>query len=227
MARKKSKNGVLAQMVAVAFTLGALFGLTLAAIWIQGPPVLILSSGDNYSRSMTIVGVDKSTGAGKLATVTVGLRSGSGRLLVGVPPYENEDTQQAATNARAAASLYTGRSLSAVDITVTVENMNLTTTIAGPSASAAMGVLMVAVINAAENKTPNLVDQTAVVTASIDSTGSLGPIGDVATKYSAVEAAGGYSKFIVSSGQPGEIQTSNLSVLQAGNLQSLAGYVLK
>jgi len=227
MARKKSKKGILAQLVAVAFTLGILFGFTLASIWIQGPPVLSLSSGDNYSRSITIVGVDKGTGEGKLATVTVGIRSGSGRLLVGVPPYENEDTQQAAANASAAASLYTGVSLSAVDIVVTIENMNSTTTIAGPSASAAMGVLMVAVINAAENKTPNLVDQTAVVSASIDSTGKLNQVGDIAAKYSAVEEAGGYSEFIVSSGQAGAIQTSpNLSVLRAGNLQSLAGYVL-
>jgi len=227
MPRKKSKKSVLPQLMAVAFMLGTLFGVTLAAIWVQGLPVLTLSSGDNYSRSMTIVGVEKSTGQGKLATVTVGFRSGSGRLLVEVPPYENEDTQQAAIDARAAASLYTGKSLSAVDIVVSVENIEATTTIAGPSASSAMAVLMVAVINAADNKTPNLVDQTAVVSASIDSTGRLNPIGGASEKYSAVAVAGGYSKFIVSDGQPDATQTSSsLSVQYALNLQELAGLVL-
>ena len=236
MARKKSKKGALAQLLAVAFTLGALFGFTLASIWIQGPPVLSLSSGDNYSRSMTIVGVEKSTGQGKLATVTVGLRSGIGRLLVEVPPYENEDTQQAALDARAAASLYTGVSLSAVDIVVSVENMEPTTTIAGPSASATMAVLMVAVIraDAADNdnlnladESANLVDQTAVVSAKIDSTGGLGSVGEIAQKYSAALSVGDYSKFIVAQGQPGPTQTSqSLLVQRASNLQELAGLVL-
>ncbi|MEW6592092.1 MAG: hypothetical protein AB1305_00145 [Candidatus Hadarchaeota archaeon] len=226
MARKKKKD-IVTPLLAISFTLGMLLGLTVAAIWIQGYPALQLSGDSSYTRSITIVGVDKSTGRGQLANLSVEVRSGSGRLLIEVPPYENEDTQQAARDARAAASLYTGRNLNTVDIVVSIDNIGPLTTIAGPSASAAAAVLMVASINAAENRTPNIVNQGAVVTASIDSTGVLKIVGEVPEKYSSVREAGNYSLFVIAKSDPRSYQYfSDLPIERAGNLAELSGLVL-
>ncbi|MEW6221995.1 MAG: hypothetical protein AB1476_01550 [Candidatus Hadarchaeota archaeon] len=226
MARKKKKD-IIMPLLAVSFTLGVLLGVTVAAIWIQGYPVLQISYGAAQTRSITIVGVDKSTGMGQLADLSVEVRPGSGRLLIEVPPYENEDTQQAARDARAAASLYTGRNLDAVDIFISIDNIGPLTTIAGPSASAAAAVLMVASINAAENRVPNMVNQSAVVTASIDSTGNLKIVGEIPEKYNAVREAGAYSLFVISKSDSRSYQYfSDLPIERAGNLAELSALVL-
>lgn len=115
-----------------------------------------------------IVGIDKNTGQGRLAVLTVELMTGSGRLAIAVPPYENEDTQKAALDARDAAELALNRNLGQVDIVISVENISPETTITGPSSGAAMALLMIAAASASENTSPNMVRQDAVISASID-----------------------------------------------------------
>ena len=208
MARRRArarKKYYLAGLLATSFMLGLLLGAVLISTWIGGPPALQLTEEENYIRSITIVGVEKGTGQGKLATLKVGLRTGGGRLLIDVPPYENEDTQKSFLDAMQAAERETGWSLEQVDIIVSIENLTDETTLAGPSASAAMAVALVATIRAKENAGANEVLQDAVVSASIDSTGRLKPVGEIGTKYEAVREAGGFSLFVVASNQSGHL----------------------
>jgi predicted S18 family serine protease len=204
-----------------------LLGLTLAAIVIEESPVLSLSEGQSYIGTITIVGVEKTTEQGQLAVVSVELKSGSGDVLIKVPPYENEDTQQAAISAKVAAASLTRRSLSTVDLVVSIENVDTTTTIAGPSASSAVALLMVSVIRASENTTPNRVRENVVVSANIDSGGRLSPVGDIDEKYQTVKESGGYSTFIVAETQAINFnEDPSLEIVHVRNLQALVNLVL-
>lgn len=226
MAKRKKQN--LAPFFAIPFALGLLLGLTLASAFLTPLPRLELSDSENYSSSMAIVGVDKRTSVGKLGVMNVVLREGSGSVLVKVPPYENEDTQQAAVTAMTAAATLTAKDISAVDFIVSLENMELSTTIAGPSAGATVAVLLVSVIREKENENgyPYRVKPGIVVSASIDATGRLSPVGDIDAKYQAVREAGGYSTFVVAEGQPSISESSDVAVERARNLQELADIVL-
>lgn len=226
--KKGSKKSLFATFLATSFILGVLLGAVLASVWIQGAPVLQLSPGEAYTRSITIVGIDKNTGQGRLAVLTVELRAGSGRLAIAVPPYENEDTQKATLDARSAAELVSNRNLDQVDIIISIENIDPQTTITGPSSSAAIAVLMVATIRASEDTSPNMVRQDVVVSASIDSTGRLEPVGEIAEKYQTVRAAGGYSLFVVAQTQSGYLPDyPDISAGRALNLDKLASLVLQ
>ncbi|MDI6884430.1 MAG: hypothetical protein QMD00_04825 [Hadesarchaea archaeon] len=225
--RRDSERPLVGTFMVISFVLGALLGAVIATTWVQGLPVLQFSEGENYARSITIVGIDKSTGEGRLATITVELRGGTGRLLIAVPPYENEDTQKAALDARTAAGSKAGWGLKQTDVIISIENLSTETTIAGPSSSAAVAVLIVAAINAKDNKPLSMVHQNVVVSAAIDSTGRLKPVGDIAEKYRAVRAAEGYSVFVVAQDQPGHLPDyPDISVERASDLDELASIVL-
>jgi predicted S18 family serine protease len=207
-ARRREKS-YLASFLATSFLLGLLLGAVLISTWLGEPPSLQLTEGENYTRSITIVGIEKSTGEGTLATLKVELRDGQGRLLIDVPPWENEDTQRSFLDARDAAEHWLiserGRSLEQVDVIVSLENLSKGTTIAGPSASAAMAVAIVAAIRAKDNIGASKIRQDVVVSASIDSTGVLKPVGKIRAKYETVREAGGFSLFIVASTQHGPL----------------------
>lgn len=228
MARRRARGRertYLASLLAISFFLGILLGAVLVSTWVSELPTLQLADGENYTRSITIVGIEKSTGEGMLATLKVGLTAGQGRLLINVPPWENEDTQESFFDARDAAEhwsiLETGQSLEQVDVIVSLENLSEGTTIAGPSASAAMAVALVAMINASKNIEPNQVRQDAVVSASIGSTGVLMPVGGIKTKYEEVRA-GGFSLFIVASTQGGRLPNyPDIQVEKVRNLHEL------
>ena len=228
MARRRARRrerSFLASFLAISFLLGLLLGAVLVSTWMSELPALQLADGENYTRSITIVGIEKSTGEGMLATLRVGLITGQGRLLIDVPPWENEDTQQSFFDARDAAEhwsiLETSQSLEQVDVIVSLENLSEETTIAGPSASAAMAVALVAMIRASENIEPNQVREDAVVSASIGSTGVLMPVGGIKTKYEKVRA-GGFSFFIVASTQGGPLPNyPDIQVEKVRNLHEL------
>ncbi|MDI6643273.1 MAG: hypothetical protein QMD95_04395 [Candidatus Hodarchaeaceae archaeon] len=225
--RKDSERPLLATFLSISFVLGALLGAVIATTWVQGLPALQLSPGEAYTRSITIVGIDKTTGQGRLATLVVELRAGTGRLMIAVPPYENEDTQKAALGARTAAERETGWSLGQVDIIISVENLAAETIIAGPSASAAAAVLIVATVNTSKNRTPNQVRQDVVVSASINKVGKLEPVGQITEKYQTVRKAGIYSLFVVAQDQRGYLPNyPGVSVERARNLSELISKVL-
>jgi uncharacterized protein len=178
----------------------------------------MLAGGEAYARSTAIVGVTKDGKAGELATLTVELRSGSGRVLVSVPPYENEDTQRSARNAKLAAERETNFDLSSVDIIFSIEAEAEVVT--GPSAGAAMAVVLVAAI---ENR---WVREDAITSATIDEYGRLGPVGDIDIKVRAAREAG-FKLFVVSANQTGVPRISGLEVRRARDLGEAADLMLR
>lgn len=229
-ARAKRKSQ-LTTFLAISFIFGLILGSVLASIWLGELPALQLEEGEVYKRSTVIVGVEKGTGQGILAALTVEIRTGQGRLLINVPPWENEDTQIAAQNARDAAGAYIesemGFSLSQVDVIISIENITSDMTIAGPSASAAMAVAIVAAALAKENVAANEIRQDVVVSASIDALGALKPVGEIEEKYETVREAGSFSLFIVEDGQPGNLPNyPGIQVERVNNLDELVDLML-
>jgi predicted S18 family serine protease len=227
-ARRREKS-YLAGFLATSFLIGLLLGVVLVFTWLEGLPALQLVEGEVHTRSAVIVGVEKDTRVGRLATLEVGLRAGQGRLLIHVPPWENEDTQKSFFDAKRAAILETGRDLEWTDVIVSIENIPEPeeTTIAGPSASAGMAVALVATIRASENIPPNEVRQDAVISAAIDSTGRLRPVGNIRVKYETVRKAGRFGLFVVASNQPGLPRgLPGLQIEQVPNLRELVELML-
>ncbi len=224
---RKRRRNPLAAFLATSFVLGVILGAVLTSIWIRGAPVLHFLPGENYTRSITIVYVND-TEHGGLAVIKVELRSGSGRIAIAVPPYENEDTQEAALYAKEAAETYAYIDLSQTDIIISIEDVAPGTTIAGPSASAAVAVLIVAAVNAKENTTPNQVLQGAVISAAINWNGRLEFVGKIAEKYQTVRNAVRYSLFVIAETQDLENLRiyPDLSVKRARNLEELVDIIL-
>lgn len=204
-------------LLAAAFLIGLCLGAALASGWYASRPPLELAEGEVHARSIAVVGVLKDGGEGKLATLTVELRSGRGRLLIAVPPYENEDTQRSAIAAKRAAEQLTGLDLALVDVVFSMQaDVEF---IAGPSAGGAMAAALVA---AMENR---WVKEEAVVSATINEIGGLGPVGDIELKIRAARDAG-FKLFIVAANQPGVPKMAGIEIKRAGTLRELVGLVL-
>ncbi len=228
------KKSYLAVFITISFLLGAITGITLSDIWDNEKPILKVPNGEEYMRSMAIAGIDAS-GRGKMATLIVELKSGSGRLGLFVPPYEDKNAQRAAVMAKTAASSITKYGLGEVDIMVTIDNLATEATFSGPSASASMALLIIAAIRLSENNAPNLVRQDTIISASVNSIGKLVPVGNIMEKYMAVKESGAYTLFVVSTNQTGieppvpELSSNlpELSIEKATDLNELADKVLK
>lgn len=215
----KPKRRDLTGLVLLALLIGVIFGVVLAAGWYSTRPPLVLSENELRARSISIVGVTEGGNpAGELATLTAELRQGSGRVLIGVPPFENDDTQMAARSAVQAAGSETGFDLSSTDVAYSIDTT--AEMITGPSAGAAMAVVLVAVI---ENKD---VLQGAITSATCDESGRLGPVGDIDIKIGAAEQAG-FTLFVVSTNQPGVPLTSSIQVQRARTLADAANLMLR
>lgn len=211
------KRRNLTALLLLALLIGLCLGSVLAAGWYTTRPALELAENETYERSTTIVGISKDGGQAKLGTLAAELRSGKGRLLISVPPYENEDTQMSAKNAKLAAERETGYDLSQVDIILSIEVEAEVVT--GPSAGAAMAVVVVAAIES------RWVRQDAVVSATIGEYGRLGPVGDIEKKINAAKEAG-FSIFVVSIGQAGVPDVPGIEVERARNLNEAADLML-
>jgi len=213
----RPKRRDLTALLLLALLIGLCLGSVLAASWYTTRPALELAENETYGRSTTIVGISKNGGQAKLATLTVELMPGKGRLLISVPPYENEDTQMSAMNAKLAAERETGYDLSQVDIIFSIEaDVEVVT---GPSAGAAMAVVLVAAI---ENR---WVRQDTVVSATIEGYGRIGPVGDIKKKIDAAKEAG-FRLFVVSIGQAGTSGVSGIEVKRARNLNEVVDLML-
>jgi PDZ domain-containing secreted protein len=89
-----------------------------------------------------------------------------------------------------------------------------------------MAVAMVAAIRAAENELPNEVRQDAVISATIDESGRLGPVGDIDVKIRAAKDAG-FKLFVVSNNQTGVPKISGIQVERAQNLSEVVDLMLR
>ncbi|MDI6820032.1 MAG: hypothetical protein QMC89_03900 [Candidatus Hodarchaeaceae archaeon] len=214
----RAKGSSLKGLLVAAFLIGLCLGGTLASSWYATRPPLELAEGGVSARSTAIVGVVKQgRGEGRLATLTVELGLGKGRVLISVPPYENEDTQKSARNAKLAAERETGFDLSSADVVFSIEAD--VEVIAGPSAGGAMGVVLVAAI---ENRE---VRRDAIVSATLDGYGRLGPVGEIDVKLRVAEEAG-FKVFIVASNQTGVPRAPGIEVRRAKNLHELVELML-
>ncbi|MFN4133073.1 MAG: hypothetical protein ACK4GQ_01715 [Candidatus Hadarchaeales archaeon] len=224
----KRKKSPLAMFTASFFCLGMVIGAIVVASLLESPEELLLLGGGAGRKEITIVGVEQATGKGRLGVLWVEMKEGSGRVLFAVPPFENEDTQKAVMNARAAVEALIGKRLGKVDFVIGLENLGLATSVAGPSMGASVALLMLAAVKEEENLGQSSVRQDTVISAKIDSTGRLGAVGDLKEKYEAVRADGRFTSFIIAETQPVNFTPSqSLPFLRARNLEALAKLALE
>ncbi len=141
---------------------------------------------------MLIPAVD-SNGNGVMAKLIVEARPGSGRSLVDIDNILFwTDTQNSVRMARRVAERYLNRSLDNVDLIYTIEAN--ATVIEGTSAGAALTIATIAVL---ENKT---LRKDVTITGTINSDGTIGPVGAVLEKGEAA-AKHGIKIFLVPLGQ--------------------------
>jgi predicted S18 family serine protease len=219
--RRKRELGLL---IAIALVVGICVGASVTYLFRK--PSLHLEENELYSKSITIVGIDEGTREGTLATVVVELRAGSGRLLIDIPPYENVNTQEASWDARLAVEDETGYQLDAVDIIIGLEDLFPEETISGPSASAAIAVVMAAAVRESIGVS-SFVRDDVVVSAQINQDGRLFPVGEIQVKYEKVRAEGGFNLFVTAASQQGLVESPGLPVGKASNLHGLLELVLE
>lgn len=141
---------------------------------------------------MNIPAVDNQ-GNGVITTLIVESKPGRGRVLVDI----NQllfwiDTQHSIRIAQRVAQSYTKLDLSNIDLIYAIETN--ASVIGGPSAGAALTVATIAVL---ENKTIN---PEVMITGSINTDGSIGPVGEIVAKAKAAKDIGA-TLFLVPAGQ--------------------------
>ncbi len=147
---------------------------------------------DTYSASIGIVAVQEGTNAGVTNTATVEIRPGPGRVLVGVNPFIEPDTQYSAETAANVAEILTRKDLSKFELIYSINSD--ARLVGGPSAGAALAVATVAAI---EKKA---VRNDAAITGTVEQDGTIGQIGGIVEKAEAVASAG-KKLFLIPKGQ--------------------------
>jgi uncharacterized protein len=189
------------KIILIAIILLAVFSflsnLTLKSIILPNVTVgetkrIILSNESILRISMNIPAVDEE-GNGVVTKLIVEAKPGNGRVLVDI----NQllfwvDTQNSIRVAQRVAQNYTKTDLSSIDLIYAVEtNASI---IGGPSAGAAITVATIALL---ENKSLN---QSVMMTGTINSDGSIGPVGEIVSKAKAAKDVGA-TLFLVPKGQ--------------------------
>ena len=144
----------------------------------------------------------------------VELRDGEGRVLVDTVPRIGIDIQSSVRTAVMVAEELTGVSLSGTDVILTITSDQESDVVDGPSAGAA---ITVALISAIKNET---LTEGAYMTGTINSDGSIGPVGGIPEKALAA-AEKGCERFYVPRGQ------SNIIVYIPKVTQPLPGWSIR
>lgn len=194
MGRQTSNNFFLAGL----FVLGVLLGMLIYQNIF--PPTLverIYSEGANgtvsvtvrplsftevYTSRIPVLAVKSDDNTGIVSFANVEIRSGKGRVLINTNPFVEPDTQLSAETAVSIAQKLLSVDLTDRDIILTFEAN--TSLVGGPSAG---GAITIATIAAIQNKKP---DATVAVTGTIETDGTIGPVGGVLEKAGAAAAAG-------------------------------------
>lgn len=135
--------------------------------------------GENF-RKMSVPAVTAEV-KGVLTEIEVELVPGKGRILFNAEPFAGIQTQNSERVAQAVAQNFTGKNLSDKDIIITFRAPAVS--IDGPSAGAAMAILL---ISAIENKP---IRNDASITGTIQPDGTIGPVGGVFAKAEAAHNA--------------------------------------
>lgn len=144
----------------------------------------------------------------------VELREGEGRVLVDTIPRIGIDIQTSVRAAVMVAEEVTGVSLSGTDVILTITSDQESDVVDGPSAG---GAITVALISAIKNE---ILTEGAYMTGTINSDGSIGPVGGIPEKALAA-AAKGCERFYVPRGQ------SNIIVYVPKVTQPLPGWSVR
>lgn len=161
-------------------------------------------------------------GDGIVTPVKVKIREGSGVLSVDVDGIHLDgDTLESIRKAEKIASKITGIDTSKKDISISLTNMisdrDPVLFIDGPSAGAAMTVVLAAAL------TNSTLDMNTAITGSINPDGTIGYVGLISKKAMAVKKAG-IKKFFVPYGQ--EISVSGLDVIGVKNVEDVINNVI-
>ncbi|MDQ3903602.1 MAG: hypothetical protein M3247_08190 [Thermoproteota archaeon] len=168
----------------------------------SSPPSSILQPGiiqqrENNNNTHSIVALAVSTDefgrplpySGQVHNVTIDIRDGTGNVFVNTRIPAGTEWQQAANTAVQVAQRFTGMDLSSKDIIFTISPIEgpaggYLPAVDGPSAGAAMTALLISEL---EGKPVN---QTVVMTGTIQEDGSIGQVGGVLYKAQAAESYG-------------------------------------
>lgn len=151
-----------------------------------------INLNDKSTAATTKIVAVNQNGDGIMGDANVQVVQGNGQVLIDVSPFVEPDTQQSALTAVSVAEQETNTNLNNNDVIVSF-NVN-GTVVGGPSAGAAMTI---ASISAIENKP---IKQDVVITGTINSDGTIGPVGGLIEKGTAA-ATNGYKTLLVPKGQ--------------------------
>lgn len=152
-----------------------------------------LQASSIITASSNVVAVSSQDNAGVIGKVTAEIHpNGRSRVLINTNPFLETDTQQSAETAAVVAESYTGKSLADRDIILTFDIPG--EVLGGPSAGAAMATAIIAAIEGKQVKSD------IAITGTIESDGSIGPIGGVLEKAQAA-AENNMTLFLVPGGQ--------------------------
>ena len=126
--------------------------------------------------------------------ITVEIRPGTGEVLINTEPRTGFDIQSSVRLAAAVAENVTGFTLADRDIVVSIKASEVVEAVDGPSAGAALAVIMVAALEGKELR-PDV-----MITGTVESGGRIGPVGGISSKAEAAATAGA-SIFLIPSGQ--------------------------
>ena len=126
--------------------------------------------------------------------ITVEIRPGTGEILINTEPRTGFDIQSSVRLAAAVAENITGFTLADRDIVVSIKASEVVEAVDGPSAGAALAVLMIAALEGKEIRAD------VMMTGTVESNGRIGPVGGITSKAEAAASAGA-SIFLVPSGQ--------------------------
>jgi uncharacterized protein len=131
---------------------------------------------------------------GVVMEADVELREGSGRVLVDTVPRIGIDIQTSVRTAVRVAEEATGVQLSGTDVILTITSEQETDVVDGPSAGAAITIAIIAAI------TDEDLNEGVYMTGTINSDGTIGPVGGIPEKATAA-AESGARRFLVPEGQ--------------------------
>jgi uncharacterized protein len=131
----------------------------------------------NYSASTNVLAVKGDGTSGIMGKAIVEIIPGRGRVLMDTNPFLEPDTQLSAETAVQVAANYTHKSLADKDV---ILSFNITgNVLGGPSAGSAMTMAAIAAIEQKQLRSD------VAITGTIESDGSIGPIGGVLEKAQA------------------------------------------
>lgn len=132
-----------------------------------------------------------SNGSGVMTFVRVESFPGTGRTLISTEPFIGIDTQNSERISREVAEKLLSIDLSGTDLVLTVKSDSRT--VDGPSAGAAFALAIVSAVSGRE------LNSSVALTGTIESDGTIGPVGGILEKARAAKA-GGASVFLIPKG---------------------------